>query len=136
MSTTKDATEAIDDGIPKTESAPCSSHCSTARQMVDFQCRVREMLATINETFPVGSPVVCDVFRGVKRHRIVAPVSLHQYTDGERMTSGLNVKLEDWQVDALKIHPLMIHKIRGKNVFEVPWDCVAVYASDAITIVP
>lgn len=131
-----ESTEAKDAEQPDTEQTRRSSHCSTARQMVDFQGRVREMLATINETFPLGSPVVCDVFRGIKRYRIVATVSLHQYTDGERMTSGLNVELEDWQVDALKIHPLLIHKIRGKNVFEVPWDCVAVYASDAITIVP
>lgn len=111
-------------------------HCSTARQVVDFQRRVREMIETMDAAFPVGSNVVCDVFRGTKRYRIVGVVSLHQFTDGERMTGGLNVELEDWQVDALEIHPLLISKIRGKNVFEVPWDCVAVYATDSIQISP
>lgn len=113
-----------------------ASHCSTARAVVGFQQQVRDMLEKMDAAFPVGSEVICDIFRGKKRFRVVAKVSLHQYTPGERMTGGLNVELEDWQVDALKIHPLLISRTCGKNVFEVPWDCVAINAKDSIPISP
>ena len=117
-----------------TDEGSSALHCSTACAVVEFQRQVRVMLGMMDSTFEVGEDVVCDIFRGTKRYRVVAKVSLHQFSDGERMTGGLNVELEDWQVDALKIHPLLISKIHGKNVFEVPWDCVAINATDSISI--
>lgn len=110
---------------------PAVDQYLTARQVVAFQQMTLEMINTINRVFPAGADVICDVFRGTERYRIVAKVSEHQYSPGERITNGLNVELEDWQVNALKLHPMLVHKIRGKNVFEIPWDCVSAFDQKA-----